>query len=437
MRLLAAALALATVLAACSGTRSDKPAAAPASSNTDDLIRRLTSDDIAVRDRAQVELSNLSLERLRALEAAHDADAELKSRIRSAIEAHVRAEQREAGRREEAALLTVVRGEHRITVDLKDEPVPSAFDKILSPFGIKVEVAASTEELADWKVTLKLKEALLWDAVRLLCGESGALLTSGRATQPVLVFAKSGETPPSDLSQQARLFLEFGDAWHKGWDKTGLPLMFTGMFPPGSRPLAGWIVDLEVEAPGNPVRLDVTRSEITAWHPDLPKLGMDRYPHTQFSIGEIGRAHIETKELKGIDALNVSGNLLVHFPKEIRQARLDVKEWETSGFVKDFDDDKIRIRFDRTSRGLRILLDYKDDPDIFEMKRIGIQWEHPDGRRSEVEPDTDDGEPESGFDLGFEFDLEPGAKSLAVRVHLGDDVRIIPFSFFRVAIPKR
>lgn len=413
-----------------------RPAAPPPIPDCDaDLVRRLGSDDISERDRAQLELRKLPLERLRVLESSGALDAETKARIQAAIGMHLESGLRESWAREEKALLQAIRGERRITVDLKAEPAWQALTKILDSSGVEAVLKGEKADLEDWKVTLQLKNALFWDAIESFCDKSAGVLISGRSRRPTLEFGLTGPKPPDDMEGRVRVLLEMGPLESSDAKETALPLTFIGMFPPGCRPLGAWIVDLEVGE-----RMEVSRTEITSWSPELPKVGRDRVDDKLFNVGVLGKTLVKDKRLAKAAEITVSGNLLLQFPKEIRLARIDLEKARLPGYLKIIETDGLTFKFTSVPDSqdeIRVQFLHRDPPEGFELMRYVAHWEYADGKRAEIEPEDDDVDPEPDFHQAFRFKLAAGARSLSVQVWLGSDVEIIPFWIPDVPVPKR
>jgi hypothetical protein len=117
-------------------------------------IRRLRSDDFAVRAEAEKKLAALGKEAAPALEALlKDPDADVVSHAEAVLRAIDH-----AGR-----LKAILEPEKRTSVDIRDLPMMDAVRSIFGPFGLQTRIGAGNTR-AGQPMTLKLERATFWEA---------------------------------------------------------------------------------------------------------------------------------------------------------------------------------------------------------------------------------------------------------------------------------
>jgi hypothetical protein len=132
--------------------------------DADRLVRDLGDDDPGVRERAGQRLLDMGPPALTPLKSREkDPDPELRERVLALVS--------EIGRQER---LRALRPKPlKLTLSLNDSLVEEAVRAVLSPYGLQSSFAGQISFLKTRKVTLKLKDALFWEAFDALCKEAG------------------------------------------------------------------------------------------------------------------------------------------------------------------------------------------------------------------------------------------------------------------------
>jgi hypothetical protein len=131
----------------------------------DELIKKLSSDKFADRERASGELEKLGLDALDALKkavAAKDTDQETRSRAEKLL---AKLDQK----LESATLLAPT----KVRLDCKDMPVPDAVKQLSQKSGYSILLQGDVRKMAERKLTLDTGETTFWQAFDQLCEKAG------------------------------------------------------------------------------------------------------------------------------------------------------------------------------------------------------------------------------------------------------------------------
>ncbi len=280
----------------------------------EDLVKRLTSEDIAVREAATGEL----------------VQAGLKDRARvELLAAHPIPEVRE---RSKSALLEIDRririrsfrpDPWKLTLELVEVPVEEAAPRIFEPFGVKVNLGLVNQEARKARISLSLKEATLWKALNSFRETAKVEVTNvahGLPDIPWILSSKAGES--SDIPRQGR---EAGEAWvharvvsrDPGED---LEVHVEFQLPPGHLPIQAQVEPLKV--------LDDRGREIPIVR-EAPGTSSEGH---QRAVGQPSKAQassfrVKTRDCEGSQSLRLEGTLRLDYPRDFNPLVFDVRDF--------------------------------------------------------------------------------------------------------------
>jgi hypothetical protein len=257
-----------------------------------DLIRRLGSDAPAEREEAAGRLKKLGPSAIPALEdVVRRGDADLRGRARQILEHIARVERVRALRP----------AERRISLELREEPLPDALRRVLLPFGL--EGVRPDAALAERKVSLSLREASLWEAIEGLEKAADASLDASSG----LLGEKRALPIPSSGTGPA-LIVPGGWGGHmSGKGPSRKALLIKAWFSPGSWVWSQEVGALEVvDAAGESVACDVHSSAGGERTYGLPSW-------------TAARLTFDRERLKGVTSVTVRGTFRIAFPRDVEQ----------------------------------------------------------------------------------------------------------------------
>jgi hypothetical protein len=336
------------LLALCllSGTQEDP------SSAISGLIEKIRSENVEDRDEASRRLAEFGERARPALErAARDADSELRARAKGVLQ--------DIDRRNR--ILAVRPPPRRLTLELKHAPLPEALQKILPAFGLTGEVRG--EALERRPVSIRLKEATLWEALDALCLDAKVRVDRSSFDDHEWVFREEGPSKPASLhldSGDVRVYL----AWSR--IKNGDPFMelqVSVALPVGSSPLAA---DVE-----NPRLVDDRGRALEFEKARKSELLLSRSPG-RITHEVIWRCWMPMSAMEGVKSVGLEGRVVLKYPHDLQRVEFDLAD-PKAPLTKVHDDLRITLR-DLERSEARISFHWELEDLVAGKRRTALQW---------------------------------------------------------------
>ena len=270
------------------------------------LIEKLRSESVAEREDASAQLRKMGRAAIPALEAAlEDPDAELRGRAVSIL----------TGFERRRRLLAFGPDGQRLSLDLRDSPFPDAVRKTFEPFGITA--FRWDPGLAERRVTLRLKDATLWEAYETFCSDARVRPKQlAKASSWKFQDEKKGVSTVawSDFAN-VRLVAGGGTFVKDGAGPWRSVISLLALLPPRVHASSSEVEIGEV--------LDDQGRQVEAEMKPLPP--GSRKPGAVTSA-KLWEALILPEKFKGMKSLRLKGTLTLRYPAELEAAVVELDE---------------------------------------------------------------------------------------------------------------